>query len=129
MASCSSRRLSGAPTVQRSYVWTDRKTSDLVMALLQGRPVGTMLLIDRYSDAVPKGASPEERRALERFGPRSLADTEMNLDNCKELILDGQQRLTSLWRALELGAGTGMVETESTGVTRFSKSTISPLEV
>ncbi len=105
------------PRFQRSYVWTDRKTSDLIMALLKGHPVGTMLLIDRYSEPVPTGASQEERRSLERFVPRSLAGapTGTDLGSCRELILDGQQRLTSLWRALELGAGTGLEEIESHG--------------
>ena len=107
------------PLFQRSYVWTDKKTSDLVMALFRGHPVGTMLLIDRYSQPVPKRASTEELRRLERFSPRSLAGARADLDNCRELILDGQQRLTSLWRALELTPETGLEEAESHGHQAF----------
>ncbi len=120
------------PLFQRSYVWTDSKTSDLIMALLQGRPVGTMLLIDRYRDALPQEPTQSQRRELQRFAPRLLAGTEGKLNTCQELILDGQQRLTSLWRALELGTVTGMEETESHGrhaflkVEDLSSSTLKP---
>ena len=78
-----------------------------------------MLIIDRFSDTIPKGESPDKYRHLERFAPRALAGSETELVDCYELILDGQQRLTSLWRALELGAGTGMNETEKHGKHAF----------
>lgn len=88
------------PRFQRSYVWTQRKVSDFILALMDGRPVGTMLLIDRYRSPVPEGVAPDQRRDLERFSARPLAGGSSGLDACTELILDGQQRLTSLWRAL-----------------------------
>jgi len=100
------------PRFQRSYVWTDRKIADLIMALFQGRPVGTMLLIDRYRGAVPPEASIEALRSLERFTPRPISGVDSDLVDCTELILDGQQRLTSLWRAIELGASGGLEDTE-----------------
>ena len=103
------------PRFQRSYVWTDRKISDLIMALLDGRPVGTMLLIDRYEQETNPEAPQGERHHTERFAPRPISGAETDLDPCRELILDGQQRLTSLWRALELGATTGLVDTEKHG--------------
>ena len=103
------------PRFQRSYVWTDRKISDLIMALLDGRPVGTMLLIDRYEQEITQKALQGEHHYTERFAPRPISGAETDLAPCKELILDGQQRLTSLWRALELGATTGLVDTEKHG--------------
>lgn len=109
------RLLSGSlalPRFQRSYLWTDRKISDLIIALLDGRPVGTILLIDRYTEPVRSDATSEELRSLERFATRSLSGTDTDLDSCTELILDGQQRLTSLWRALGLGKASALQETE-----------------
>lgn len=82
------------PRFQRSYVWTRRKTRDLIIALLGGRPVGTMLLIDRY-----------DQGNAERFTARALAGTTLETDKSQELILDGQQRLTSLWHSLNLDGG------------------------
>ena len=103
------------PRFQRSYVWTDRKIADLIMALLDGRPVGTMLLIDRYEQETTLEAPQSERYFTERFAPRPISGAETDLAPCRELILDGQQRLTSLWRALELGATRGLVDTEKHG--------------
>ena len=91
-------------------MWTDRKISDLLMALFDGRPVGTMLLIDRFTEAPIHGS--RVGQPFERFSARSLAGTDTDLTNCTELILDGQQRLTSLWRAFELGTDTGLTDTE-----------------
>ena len=109
------------PRFQRSYVWTNRKISDLILALLRGRPVGTILLIDRYTRSVSGGSSQEHRDELERFAPRPLVGTDPDLASCTELILDGQQRLTSLWRALELGRDTGLEDTERLGRHGFLK--------
>ncbi len=95
------------PRFQRSYVWKRPKISDLIIALLRGDPVGTLLLIDRYRESVSRSAPPEERRSLERFVPRSLSGVESDLEKCREVILDGQQRLTSLYHALGLGSPDG----------------------
>ena len=75
------------PKFQRSYVWDKGKIKDLLKALLLGRPVGALLLI---------------RDNQERFASRPLnegAGTGPNT-NEMELVLDGQQRLRSLWAAL-----------------------------
>lgn len=100
------------PRFQRSYVWTERKVSDFILALLDGRPVGTMLLIDRYRSPMPMEATQEQRRDQERFSTRPLVGGSGDLDACTELILDGQQRLTSLWRALELSEAIGLRDIE-----------------
>ena len=96
------------PRFQRSYVWKNPKISDLIVALLRGHPVGTVLLIDRYREPVNRSTPMEERRKLERFVPRSLSGADSDPDLCRELILDGQQRLTSLHRALEVGVRGGI---------------------
>ena len=92
------------PRFQRSYVWKNPKISDLIIALLRGHPVGTLLLIDRYRETEGRSSPLKERQLLERFTPRSLSGVEADLEKCEELILDGQQRLTSLYRALEVEA-------------------------
>lgn len=77
------------PHFQRSYVWSEKKVKDLIYALLQDRPAGTFLLIDFKDDA-----------GEERFRARPIRGQSGDLENCDELILDGQQRLTSLYHAL-----------------------------
>ena len=75
------------PKFQRSYVWNNNKIRDLLEALLSNRPVGTLLLI------------PDDPR---RFASRNLKElNEIRDADTVELILDGQQRLTSLWGAFK----------------------------
>ena len=74
------------PKFQRSYVWDNTKIKDLLQALLLGRPIGTLLLIP---DDSQRFAS-RPMRGVHEKGKRS--------DNV-ELVLDGQQRLASLWGA------------------------------
>lgn len=106
------------PRFQRSYVWKNPKISDLIIALLRGHPVGTLLLIDRY---VRRSTPLRERELLERFAPRSLSGVEADLEKCEELILDGQQRLTSLYRALEVEAQDDASEPDGTNRPAFLK--------
>lgn len=77
------------PHFQRSYVWSEKKVKDLIYALLADRPAGTFLLIDF------KNADGEER-----FRARPIRGQSGDLENCDELVLDGQQRLTSIYHAL-----------------------------
>ncbi len=81
------------PRFQRSYVWTDKQVTELIYALLSERPVGSLLLV-------------EHNGSEGNFAPRSFFEVHGNgekeeLENCEKLVLDGQQRLTSLWRALK----------------------------
>ena len=71
---------------QRSFVWPAKKIGRYITAILRGRPVGFFLILD----AAP---SPQ-------FGPRRFSNMETPLDKVQELVLDGQQRLTSLLQAL-----------------------------
>ena len=79
------------PYFQRSYVWGPAKVCSLLAALLTDRPVGSLLSI-KFSQDKPK------------FEPRhffALRGRYQGFRDCKELILDGQQRLTSLYQALD----------------------------
>ena len=73
---------------QRSRVWDDMRTARFLKAVLRGETTGTILLVE---------SGPE-------FGSRGIQDNEANIENAENLILDGQQRLTSLWQGL-MGVG------------------------
>ena len=77
------------PKFQRSYVWNDKeKIGNYLTALFQDRPTGQFLVLKagdetQFNSRLLKGMAgePDPRRVQEQ-------------------ILDGQQRLTSLWHAL-----------------------------
>ena len=74
------------PSFQRSYVWKNNQTiAEYLLALFKGRPTGIFLVLK--TNGQPKFAS----RLLQ-----GLRNTDQRVD---ELLLDGQQRLTSLWKA------------------------------
>lgn len=74
------------PTFQRSTVWDIGKVKSLIDSLLRDRPVGTLLLM------------PADE---ERFRSRPIRGAKAGIPPTGggELVLDGQQRLTALWRA------------------------------
>jgi len=74
--------------LQRDFIWKDDKIKDLLDSLLRDYFIGTLLIVDVNS----KNNS---------FGVRNVSNTNANIDNIKGLILDGQQRITSLYRAIK----------------------------
>ena len=77
------------PRFQRGITWKDSHMIDLLTALLQRRPVGVLLILELD----PRNEAP--------FNPHRLRNAPpLELDSCTELVLDGQQRLTALWRVL-----------------------------
>ena len=81
------------PRFQRSYVWKETQVSKLLIALLTDRPVGALLSISFTNN-----------QRARKFQPRpffNVGDKNRTFEHCEELVLDGQQRLTSLWQALE----------------------------
>ena len=71
---------------QRSFVWSGDKTANYIKAIFSGKPVGLYLILQK--------ADPPQ------FDPRTFKKLATPLNNVEELILDGQQRLTSLLQAL-----------------------------
>ena len=71
---------------QRSFVWDSGKATDYILAILMGKPVGVYLIL----------ATSEKPQ----FEPRSFNKLTTSLKDVSELVLDGQQRLTSLMHAL-----------------------------
>lgn len=71
------------PNLQRPFVWEDSKVRDLLDSLFVGYPVGTMVLWRTSND--------KEARALGQ-APETV--------KASSLVIDGQQRLTSLYAVL-----------------------------
>lgn len=79
------------PDFQRDFVWDPRATEELLESLLQNYPAGGLLRIKNSSGFL--------------FAPREVAGAPaLDGHSPSYLILDGQQRLTSLYQAL-YGAG------------------------
>jgi hypothetical protein len=71
------------PDLQRQSVWEDTKVRDLLDSLFLGFPVGTLVLWHT--------SDPKEARTFAAGRPGLRADT---------LVIDGQQRLTSLYAVM-----------------------------
>ena len=73
------------PDFQRDYVWGDEDVRSLIASVAKGFPVGALLTLQSGGDV--------------RFKPRLLAGVPICHDDPDELLLDGQQRITSLYQA------------------------------
>ncbi|MGD0650329.1 MAG: DUF262 domain-containing protein [Verrucomicrobiia bacterium] len=80
------------PDFQRDFVWDPYATQELIESIISNYPAGSLLRIKNGNQLL--------------FQPREIAGAPKLDHQCKPsyLILDGQQRLTSLYRAL-YGAG------------------------
>lgn len=74
------------PDFQRSYVWTEDAVIGLLASILRGYPVGALLTLERGGEV--------------DFKPRGLQGTKVDGVQPETLLLDGQQRITSLYQAL-----------------------------
>lgn len=84
------------PDLQRPFVWEDTKVRDLLDSLFVGFPVGTLVFWHTSND--------KDARALGAERPSLRATT---------LVIDGQQRLTSLYAVMQ-----GVEVVGKDGVTR-----------
>lgn len=75
------------PDFQRDFTWEPRRTATLLRSMMSRFPAGTFLF---WAVGLEN----------ERFGWRAVEGAPSRTTKPKELILDGQQRLTSLYRAL-----------------------------
>ena len=75
------------PTYQRSYVWKRNRIADYLKALFDNRPTGTFLLL--------------KSKGEEKFKSRTLKGITADPNKAEEYLLDGQQRLTSLWHVIK----------------------------
>ncbi|GAA1233134.1 DUF262 domain-containing protein [Prauserella halophila] len=84
------------PDFQRGYKWDDERIRQLLVTILRGHPLGVVMLLKTGNEQV-------------RFKPKPLEGADPPADAVPEhLLLDGQQRLTSLTQAL---SGSGVVST------------------
>ena len=73
------------PDFQRDYVWGDDDVRSLIASVAKGFPVGSLLTLERGSEVAFKP------RLLEGVPPKQVEPV--------ELLLDGQQRITSLYQS------------------------------
>lgn len=87
------------PDFQRSWVWDDDRIRSLLASVSVSFPIGAVMLLETGGQHI-------------RFKPRPLTGTHEQLRTIvpETLILDGQQRLTSLYQAL---MSSGAVETKN----------------
>jgi hypothetical protein len=84
------------PDFQRGYKWEDERIRQLLVTILRGHPLGVVMLLKTGNDQV-------------RFKPKPIEGANPPADAVPDqLLLDGQQRLTSLTQAL---TGDGVVAT------------------
>lgn len=85
------------PDFQREYKWEDERIRSLLVSILRGHPLGVVMLLATGGDLI-------------RFQPRPIDGPDVPTGTEPELLLlDGQQRLTSLTQAL---TGSGVVGTK-----------------
>lgn len=85
------------PDFQREYKWDDERIRSLLVSITLGHPLGVIMLLQTGNDQV-------------RFKPKALAGSPAAITAVPDhLLLDGQQRLTSLYQAL---TGNGVVATK-----------------
>lgn len=85
------------PDFQRGYKWEDERVRALLVTILRGHPLGIVMLLETGNDQVRFKPRPVE-------GVANVGEVEPSF-----LLLDGQQRLTSLTQAL---TGDGIVATK-----------------
>jgi len=73
------------PDFQRDYVWDDDDVRKLIASIAKGFPVGALLTLETGSEIA--------------FKPRLLAGVPDKVVVPEELLLDGQQRITSLFQS------------------------------
>ena len=76
----------GLPDLQRPFVWADNKVRDLFDSMMKGYPIGYVMLWESPSNY-------EEKKS-------TIGDGKKIYEEPKELVIDGQQRLTALIAAM-----------------------------
>src|SRR5215217_2915990 len=77
------------PQFQREFVWSREKSAHLLDSILRGYPIGTFIL----------WKTKDSLRTVRNLGEAELPDTPAG--DFVQYVLDGQQRLTSLYAAVK----------------------------
>jgi uncharacterized protein with ParB-like and HNH nuclease domain len=82
------------PEFQRSFVWRRNDVEDLLISILKGYYIGSFMLLCIDRDNIP-------------FAPRPVEGLERDLHSLHPqwMLLDGQQRLTSLYYVFQAPEG------------------------
>ena len=91
------------PDFQQDYTWDEDHIRSLLVTVLRGYPVGAVTVLDTRDEKM-------------RFKPRPLAGAPATDNNPGMLLLDGEQRLTTLYHCLR---GSGNIRT-----TNFRNETV-----
>jgi hypothetical protein len=95
------------PDFQRGWIWDDNHVKSLLASISMAYPIGAVMLYETGNPDV-------------RFRPRLIEGLNLNPAKTPEwLILDGQQRLTSLFQALFLGAPVTTRDTRGNPIERW----------
>lgn len=86
------------PDFQRAYRWDDERIRSLLVTILRGHPMGVIMTLETGGENI-------------RFKPRPITGAGDVAEKVEPelLLLDGQQRMTSMFQAL---TGDGIVDTE-----------------
>lgn len=77
------------PQFQREFVWSIEQSAKLIDSILKGYPIGTFILWE----------SDEQLRSIRNIGGAQLPETPAGTK--VQYVLDGQQRMTSLYASLK----------------------------
>jgi len=96
------------PDFQRGWVWDDEHIQSLLVSIARSFPVGAVMLLENG------GETRFKMRPVEGIDPAAVASTKV-----EELILDGQQRLTSLTQVLMLSKPVNTRDSKRREMERF----------
>ena len=74
------------PRFQRFEAWGHNEVANLLEVVLRGLPIGAALILEVGNN--------------EEFESRLISGVDNSRERCTEHLLDGQQRLTALWKSL-----------------------------
>ncbi len=94
------------PQFQRDFVWTIQKSAGLIDSVLKGYPIGTFIF----------WKTKDRLRSVRDLGNQKLPEPEKG--ESVDYVLDGQQRLTSLYACLK---GVSIKRADTNRVDDFSK--------
>ena len=81
------------PDFQRDYVWKEKNIREFLESIFSNRPIGTLILMEANENLAQ---SEFEYRELKGISSPSKPES---------LVIDGQQRLTTLWNTLTNNGG------------------------
>ena len=96
------------PDFQRGWIWDDERIKSLLASVSVSFPIGAVMLLQTGGEHI-------------RFKPRPLSGTHEGLRRIapETLVLDGQQRLTSLYQALMSRAAVETKDAKNKPVCRY----------